>query len=38
VRLGMDGSLRSQFRERLAFLDFKEKILAKPRVTTVRQP
>ena len=34
----MDSSLGSQFRERLAFLDFKEKVLAKPRVTTVRQP
>jgi indolepyruvate ferredoxin oxidoreductase len=37
-KLKMDGSLGSQFRERLAFLDFKEKVLAKPRVTTVRQP
>jgi indolepyruvate ferredoxin oxidoreductase len=37
-KLGMDSSLGSQFRERLAFLDFKEKVLAKPRVTAVRQP
>ena len=37
-KLGMTQSLGSQFRERLAFLDFKEKILSKPRVTTVRQP
>ena len=37
-RLKMDSSLGSQFRERLAFLDFKEKILAKPRVTAIRQP
>jgi indolepyruvate ferredoxin oxidoreductase len=34
----MAEKLGSQFRERLAFLDFKEKILAKPRVTAVRQP
>ena len=38
ARLGMSAKLGSQFRERLAFLDFKEKILAKPRVTAVRQP
>ncbi len=37
-RLGMTGSLGSQFKERLAFIDFKEKALAKPRVTTIRQP
>ncbi|MGH8741070.1 MAG: indolepyruvate ferredoxin oxidoreductase family protein, partial [Burkholderiales bacterium] len=37
-KLSMDSSLGSQFRERLAFLDFKEKLLAKPRVTAVRQP
>jgi indolepyruvate ferredoxin oxidoreductase len=34
----MTSSLGSQFRERLAFLDFKEKILARPRVTAIRQP
>src|SRR5687767_9955239 len=37
-KLGMAQHLGSQFRERLAFLDFKEKILARPRVTAVRQP
>ena len=37
-KLGMSAALGSQFRERLAFLDFKEKALARPRVTTVRQP
>jgi indolepyruvate ferredoxin oxidoreductase len=38
TKLKMDSSLGSQFKERLAFLDFKEKLLAKPRVTAVRQP
>jgi indolepyruvate ferredoxin oxidoreductase len=37
-KLGMTSSLGSQFRERLAFLDFKEKVLSRPRVTAVRQP
>src|SRR5688500_15603269 len=37
-KLNMDAPLGSQFRERLAFLDFKEKVLAKPRVTAIRQP
>ncbi|HEY5897099.1 MAG TPA: indolepyruvate ferredoxin oxidoreductase family protein [Burkholderiales bacterium] len=37
-KLGMAAKLGSQFRERLAFLDFKEKALARPRVTAVRQP
>ena len=37
-KLGMANRLGSQFRERLAFLDFKEKILKRPRVTAVRQP
>jgi indolepyruvate ferredoxin oxidoreductase len=37
-RLNMTSALGSQFKERLAFLDFKDKALAKPRVTTVRQP
>ncbi len=37
-KLGLSQSLGSQFRERLAFLDFKEKLLAKPRVTAIRQP
>jgi indolepyruvate ferredoxin oxidoreductase len=37
-KLGMTAHLGSQFRERLAFLEFKEKALAKPHVTVVRQP
>src|SRR5438067_1734020 len=37
-KLGMTAALGSQFRERLAFLDFKEKALSRPRVTAVRQP
>jgi indolepyruvate ferredoxin oxidoreductase len=37
-KLGLTEKLGSQFRERLAFLDFKEKLLAKPRVTAIRQP
>jgi len=37
-KLGMTAALGSQFRERLAFLDFKEKALARPRVAAVRQP
>lgn len=37
-RLNMAASLGSQFKERLAFLDFKEKALARPRVTAIRQP
>jgi len=38
VKLNLTSSLGNQFKERLAFLEFKEKALAKPRVTTVRQP
>jgi indolepyruvate ferredoxin oxidoreductase len=38
VKLGMDRQLGSAFRDRLAFIDLKEKALAKPRVTAVRQP
>src|SRR5260370_6743141 len=38
AKLKMDSSLGSQFRERLEFLDFKDKLLARPRVTAVRQP
>jgi len=38
ARLGMTAKLGSQFSERLAFLDFKQKLLAKPRVTAIRQP
>jgi indolepyruvate ferredoxin oxidoreductase len=37
-RLGMTAALGAQFRERLAFLEFKEKALARPRVAAVRQP
>src|SRR5262245_26278199 len=37
-KLGLTEKLGPQFRERLAFLDFKEKVLAKPRVTAIRQP
>ena len=38
TKLGMEKSLGSHFKDRLAFLDFKEKALAKPRVSTIRQP
>jgi len=38
LKLNLAASLGNQFKERLAFLEFKEKALAKPRVTTVRQP
>ena len=38
VKLGMADKLGSQFKDRLAFLDFKEKALARPRVVSVRQP
>jgi len=37
-KLGLTQALGSQFKDRLAFLDFKEKALAKPRVTSIRQP
>ena len=37
-KLGLAQKLGPRFRERLAFLDFKDKALAKPRVTSVRQP
>ena len=37
-KLNMTSALGSQFKERLAYLDFKEKALAKPRVTSIRQP
>ena len=37
-KLGLTEKLGPRFRERLAFLDFKEKLLAKPRVTAVRIP
>ncbi len=38
AKLGMDRSLGSEFRERIAFLDFKEQALARPRVAAVRMP
>jgi indolepyruvate ferredoxin oxidoreductase len=38
ARLGLAEKLGSRFRDRLAFLDFKEKALARPRVSAVRQP
>ena len=38
LKLNLASALGSQFKERLAFLDFKEKALAKPRVTSIRQP
>ena len=38
LKLKMNSALGSQFMERLAYLDFKEKALAKPRVTSLRQP
>jgi indolepyruvate ferredoxin oxidoreductase len=37
-KLGMSSALGAQFRERLAFLDFKERLLSRPRVVAVRQP
>jgi len=38
AKLGMDQQLGGRYRERLAFLEFKEKALAKPQVVTLRQP
>ena len=38
AKLGMDRQLGERFRERLAFLEFKEKALAKPQVVALRQP
>jgi indolepyruvate ferredoxin oxidoreductase len=37
-KLGLAAGLGARFKERLAFLDFKDHALARPRVTTVRQP
>ena len=37
-KLGLAQRLGSRFKERLAFLDFKHKALAKPRLASVRQP
>src|SRR5471032_1339798 len=38
AKLGLDKVLGDRYRGRLAFLDAKEKALARPRVTSVRQP
>ena len=38
AKLGMDKTLGERYRERLAFLEFKEKALALPHPTAVRQP
>jgi indolepyruvate ferredoxin oxidoreductase len=38
AKLGLDRALGERFRERIAFLDFKEKALAKPRVVSNRTP
>ncbi len=38
AKLGMDTQLGGRYRERLAFLDFKEKAFATPQVPTLRQP
>ena len=38
AKLGMDRQLGARYRERLAFLEFKEKALALPQTLTVRQP
>src|SRR5471032_592076 len=38
AKLGLDKVLGDRYRGRLAFLDAKEKALARPRVTSIRQP
>ena len=38
ARLGLDKAMGERYRERLAYLEFKEKALAKPRVVTQRTP
>ena len=38
AKLGLDKVLGDRYRARLAFLDAKEKALARPRVTALRQP
>jgi indolepyruvate ferredoxin oxidoreductase len=38
ARLGIDKLLGDRYRERVAYLEFKEKALARPRVVTNRQP
>jgi len=37
-KLGLAQRLGARFKDRLAFLDFKDKALARPRVTSIRQP
>jgi indolepyruvate ferredoxin oxidoreductase len=37
-KLGLDKLMGDRYRERIAYLDFKEKALAKPRVVTSRLP
>jgi indolepyruvate ferredoxin oxidoreductase len=37
-KLGLDKLLGDRYRERLAYLEFKDKALARPRVVTNRQP
>jgi indolepyruvate ferredoxin oxidoreductase len=38
AKLGIDKLLGDRYRERIAYLEFKEKALARPRVVTNRQP
>src|SRR5690349_23295470 len=38
AKLGIDKLLGERYRERVAYLEFKEKALARPRVVTSRQP
>ena len=38
AKLGLDSVLGERYRARLAYLDAKDKALARPRVTSVRQP
>ena len=38
AKLGLDRALGERYRERVAYLDFKEKALAKPRVVAARLP
>jgi len=38
AKLGLDKRMGERYRERLAYLEFKEEALAKPRVVTHRQP
>jgi indolepyruvate ferredoxin oxidoreductase len=38
AKLGIDRALGERYRERVAYLEFKEKALSRPRVVTNRQP